>query len=437
MEKRLQVEFYLFKIPFNSNVNKGFIYSCFLVFVLLSFTSLYAQNVVRGHVSSLDGTPLPGVSVSVKGTSLGTSTDASGNYSISVSGNGNTLVFSNVGFLRQETVVGDRGVINVQLDEDQQALDEVVVVGYGTLRKKDLTGALSSISISEFKEQPVTRIDQVLQGRATGVQVTNSSGAPGGEARIRIRGANSVLGNNDPLFVIDGFVGADFNTINTNDIESIQVLKDAASTAIYGSRGANGVVIVTTKTGKSGFQVTYSGQGSTSEVLKKWDVLNGADFAEITNERSKVLGVNPIFTADQISQLRASGGTNWQDLVFRRAGGQQHQLGVSGGGEKTSYLISANYINEKGIINNSGYKRYVFRSNINSKLNDNLSIRFNATGSRTENHNTNLIGGTGNPVVQALSWSPTLPAYDAAGNITPADAIGSVGFNPVAPPINS
>lgn len=431
MKKRLQKEFYFLEIPFKPNVNKGILYSCFLIFTLLSFTGSYAQKVVRGHVSS-DGTSLPGVNVSVKGTSLGTSTDASGNYSISLSGSQNTLVFSYIGFLSQETVVGDRSTINIQLEEDQQALDEVVVVGYGTLRKKDLTGALSSISTSEFEEQPVTRIDQVLQGRATGVQVTNSSGAPGGEARIRIRGANSVLGNNDPLFVIDGFVGADFNTINTNDIESIQVLKDAASTAIYGSRGANGVVIVTTKTGKSGFQVTYSGQGSTSDVIKKWDVLNGPDFAEIANERSVVLGVNPIFSAEQISELRASGGTNWQDLVFRRAAGQQHQLGVSGGGEKTSYLISANYINEKGIINNSGYKRYVFRSNINSKLNDNFTVRFNVTGSRTENHNTNIIGGTGNPVVQALSWSPTLPAYDAAGNITPADAIGSVGFNPVA-----
>ncbi len=431
MKKRLQKGFCFCKIPFKPNVNKGLLYSCFLMFFLIPFTSSYAQKVVGGQVSSLNGT-LSGVNVSVKGTSVGTSTDASGNYSILLTGNGNVLVFSYIGYLSQEVAVDDRNTVNVQLAEDQQALDEVIVVGYGTLRKKDLTGALSSISTSEFKEQPVTRIDQVLQGRATGVQVTNSSGAPGGEARIRIRGANSVLGNNDPLFIIDGFVGADFNTINTNDIESIQVLKDAASTAIYGSRGANGVVIVTTKTGKSGFQVTYSGQGSTSDVLKKWDVLNGADFAEIANERSKVLGVNPIFSTDQISQLRASGGTNWQDLVFRRAGGQQHQLGVAGGGEKTSYLISANYINEKGIIHNSGYKRYVFRSNINSKLNDNFSIRFNTTGSRTENHNTNLLGGTGNPVVQALSWAPTLPAYDAAGNITPADAIGSVGFNPVA-----
>src|SRR5690554_1004500 len=432
MKKRLQKGIYFFKIPSSPNMHKCFLYSCFLIFTLLSFTSLYAQQrVVTGHVNSIDGTSLPGVSIQVKGSSVGTSTDLSGNYSLSLSANANTLVFSYIGYLSQEVAVNGRSTVNVQLTEDLQALEEVVVVGYGTLRKKDLTGALSTVSTAEFKEQPVTRIDQVLQGRASGVQVTNSSGAPGGDARIRIRGANSVLGNNDPLFVIDGFVGADFNTINTNDIESIQVLKDAASTAIYGSRGANGVVIVTTKTGKSGFQVTYTGQGSTSEVIKKWDVLNGADFAEIANERSTVLGVNPIFTADQIAELRASGGTDWQDLVFRRASGQQHQLGVSGAGEKTSYLISLNYINEKGIINNSGYKRYVFRSNVNSRLNDNLSIRFNATGSRTENHNTNLQSGTGNSIVQALSWSPTLPAYDDTGNITRADAIGSVGYNPV------
>ena len=182
--------------------------------------------------------------------------------------------------------INGRSVINVQLAEDLKTLNEVVVVGYGTQRKTDVTGALTAISTKEFAQQPVTRLDQVLQGRAAGVQVTQTNGAPGGDARIRIRGANSVLGNNNPLYIVDGFIGANFNFVNPSDIETIQVLKDAASTSIYGSRGANGVVIITTKKGSKGLKVNYEGQFSTSEVIKKYDVLPAGEFAEIVNARA-------------------------------------------------------------------------------------------------------------------------------------------------------
>ncbi len=407
---------------------------CLLVSLsLLSVSLAQDGKVVTGQVTSSVGVSLRGVTVQMKGTNIGTNTDENGRFSINVPNNA-VLSFSIVGFHPTEIVVGNQTNLSVQMTEDLASLDEVVVVGYGTQRKTDMTGAVSSISTADFSEQPVTRIDQVLQGRATGVQVTNASGAPGADARIRIRGANSVLGDNNPLYVVDGFVGVDFNTINPNDIESIQVLKDAASTAIYGSRGANGVIIITTKKGSKGksFNLTYSPSVSRSEIVKRWDVLNAGDYAEIVNQRSADMGLAPVFSDQEVNDYKAHGGTDWQDLVFRKAWGQEHQLTVAGKGEKTSYLISGNYLNDDGIINNSGFKRYMFRSNTNSKLLDNLAIRFNASASRTENKNTQLIHGTSNPVVQALAWAPTTPAYQPDGTFTPLDPTGSVMSNPVA-----
>lgn len=403
---------------------------CLMLLTMRSFA--IQQSTVTGRVTDADGAPLEGVSVQIKGSGGGTVTDQEGKYTIQIGDNG-ILVFSYVGYSRQEITVGNQTTINVKLVADHAALDEVVVVGYGTQRKTDMTGSVATISPTEFREQPVTRVDQVLQGRATGVQVTNASGAPGSDARIRIRGANSVLGDNNPLYVVDGFVGVDFNTINPKDIESIQILKDAASTAIYGSRGANGVVIITTKKGtRSGFNVTYSAEGSSSHVIQEWDVLGAAEFAEITNERADAMGISRLFTEDQINNFRQQGGTDWQDLVFRQAWGQQHQLNISGGGERTTYMVSGNYLKNDGIINNSGFKRYMLRSNINSNLTDDITIRVNITGSRTENSNTNLQSGTGNPVVQALSWAPTTPAYDENGDYIEIDPVGSVMTSPVA-----
>lgn len=400
---------------------------------LLPVNKSIVAETITGTVKDTKGVGLPGVTILLKGTNTGTTTDANGSFSLQVPSASGTLVFTFIGYNAKEVTITGTGPINVTLEDNAKSLEEVVVVGYGTQRKTDVTGALTSISTKEFAQQPVTRVDQVLQGRAAGVQVTQAGGAPGGEARVRIRGANSVLGNNDPLYVVDGYVGADFTTVNPNDIESIQVLKDAASTSVYGSRGANGVVIITTKKGtKGGFKVTYEGQASTSEVIKQWDVLGAAEFAEIANTRSAALGTSPIFTSAQIDQFRTNGGTNWQDLIFRQAWGQQHQLGVSGGSDKTTFLLSANYLNQNGIIENTSYKRYIIRSNIATQLTDKLSLRLNVSGTRIQNHNTGLMGGTANPVVQALAWSPTTLPYDANGKITASDPVGSVATNPVA-----
>ncbi len=399
----------------------------FALLLLLGQSYAFAQSSrISGKVTGPDNQGLPGVNVQVNGTTAGTATDATGSFSLNAPGTA-SLVFSNIGYTSQTIAINGRSEINVQLTEDLKTLNEVVVVGYGTQRKSDVTGALTAISTKEFAQQPITRLDQVLQGRAAGVQVTQTNGAPGGDARIRIRGANSVLGNNDPLYVVDGFVGANFNFVNPNDIETLQVLKDAASTSVYGSRGANGVVIITTKKGAKGLKVNYEGQFSTSEVIKKYDVLPAGEFAEIVNARATAVGSGLPFTADQIAQFKQNGGTDWQSLVFRNGSGQQHQITLSGGSDKTTFLISGNYLNQNGIVNNSGFKRYILRTNLNTQINDKLSLRLNLWGTRSQNHNT-LDGGA---ITQTLAWAPTTPAYGTDGQPTFTDPIGSVYRNPL------
>lgn len=388
---------------------------------------------VSGKVTDETGQGLPGVSVLEKGTNNGTTTDNSGQFSLNVRDDKSILVFSFIGYTSQEILVGNQTELSIGLVPDVESLEEIVVVGYGVQKKSDITGSLASISPREFASQPVNRLDQILQGRASGVQVTNVGGAPGGAVRIRVRGANSILGDNNPLYVVDGYVGADFTTINPNDIETIQVLKDASSTAIYGSRGANGVVIITTKKGsKGGIRVNYTAQFSSSNRIKKLKTLSAGDYAQVINERAAATGGSPFYTPAQVDAFRQNGGTDWQDEIFNRAGGQEHQLGVSGGNDKTTFLVSANYLDQDGIIRNSNFKRYSLRSNINTQISDKLSLRLNLSGSRQNNLNNGISGGTANPLVQALAWAPTTPVYDANGALTRSDPTGSIFTNPVA-----
>lgn len=413
----------------------GRLWLCLLLNCLLwhSFAVSAAAAPVRGRVTSEKNEPLIGVNVIIKGTSTGTSTDAEGRFSLNAPDGGGTLIFSFIGYVSKEIEIGNQSEIHVQLAADTKILNEVVVVGYGTQRKSDVTGSLTSISADQFKEQPVNRLDQILQGRASGVQVTNASGSPGGDVRIRIRGANSINSDNSPLYVVDGFVGADFNNINPEDIASLEVLKDASATAIYGSRGSNGVIIITTKTGKKGgMQVNFGARFSSAEVLKRMDLLHAFDYAETVNARAAATNSNPVFTQAQIDQFRQNGGTDWQDQILRRAGGQEYQLGISGGNDKTTYLISANYLKQNGIINNSDYRRFTVRSNIASQVSDKFSVRLNFTGTRRENHNTSGTGARGSALGQALAWAPTTPVYDANGNYTYRDPTGSIFENPLA-----
>ena len=396
------------------------------------------ERTITGKVSDTNGGMLPGVSIIIKGTQRGTTTNEDGAYNLNVPDENTTLIFSFVGYLSQEVQTASRSVIDIKLAPDTKSLNEVVVVGYGTQKRGDILSAVSSISEKDFKAQPVTRVDQVLQGRVPGVQVTNAGGAPGGDVRIRIRGSNSLSGDNDPLYVVDGYVGADFTTINPDDIASVEVLKDASATSIYGSRGANGVVIISTKSGKNGkMQIDFGVSGYSSKLIKKYNTLNAADFAETVNARGLALAPSgstyvPRFTDAQIQGYRQNGGTDWQDQIFRTAPGKEFKLGISGGNEKTSYLVSGNYLTQDGIIKNSDFKRYSIRTNIASQLSEKFSFRMNFTGTRKENHNTSGTSQRSGALAQALAWAPTTPVYNEKGDYILYDPTSSLFSNPVA-----
>jgi TonB-linked SusC/RagA family outer membrane protein len=394
---------------------------------------VFGQTQITGLVTSAeDGEPMIGVNVVVKGTTIGAVTNLEGEYTITVPEATEILVFSFIGMKTMDIPIEGRSIINVVLELDVLGLDEVVVVGYGTQRKSDLTGSIVTIGSEDYEEQPVNRIDQILQGRTAGVNVTNSSGAPGGELSIRIRGANSINGSNNPLVVVDGFVGADFRDVNPTDIESIQVLKDASSTAIYGSRGANGVILITTKGGKVGKPtISFTARYFTSQVLKKYDLMDAATFAETANARANQVGSAPPFTSEQINGFRANGGTDWQDEIFRTALGQEYQVDYTGGTEKIGYYVSGNYLNREGTLINSYYKRYSLRTNVDAKITDWLEASLKVNFIRRVNNNTAGDGRTDGPIGGALAWAPTTPARDANGQLTINDPVSSIKSNPI------
>ena len=283
------------------------VYRTLMVTTMLLFAmSIIArsQGVVTGVVKEETGTVIPGANVLIKGTTNGVATDNSGKFSLTASAS-DVLVISFIGFNPQEILVGSKTSIEVSLTPDVMQLGEIVVVGYGTQQKKDITGSVSSISQKEFEAQPISRMDQALQGRVPGVQVTSNSGAPGGDVKIRIRGSNSISGGNDPLYVVDGYIGADFRNLNPDDIESIQVLKDASATAIYGSRGANGVVLVTTKNGGStGLNISLTTRYTSMSVAKSYDLLNADNYAATVNERNAALGLAPTYSGTWLRTIK-------------------------------------------------------------------------------------------------------------------------------------
>ncbi|WP_242120548.1 SusC/RagA family TonB-linked outer membrane protein [Aestuariivivens sediminicola] len=375
--------------------------------MLFAVFVLYGQNPVQGTVTSAsDGAPIPGVNVIIKGTAQGTATDFDGNFTINASPD-NVLVFSFLGYKTLEQTVGNQTTMAIVLEEDAAALDEVVVVGYGTARRSDLTGALTSVSSRDFDKQPLNDVSQALQGRAAGVQVTQTSGAPGGNFKIRIRGANSITGSNEPLYVIDGQF-ASINTINVNDIQSMEVLKDASSTAIYGTRGANGVILITTKTGRSGkpkFDVDlFTG---ISNITQKLDLMNAAEFAEGVNFSDGT----EVFTAQEIADLRANGGEDWQELLFQTAYFNNIQLSASGGSDAVDYYISGNYYDAGGtVVDHQMFRRLNLRTNLNAKLSDKIKVGLNFNVGQTKATGIRADLGVG------LSFDPSTPAFDENGD---------------------
>ncbi|WP_318310154.1 TonB-dependent receptor [Flagellimonas crocea] len=391
------------------------------------------QYQVSGTVVDSQNIPLGGANIIEKGTTNGTQADFDGNFELTLSDQNAVLVVSFIGYGRKEIAVNGQSNLTVMLEESAAGLNEVVVVGYGSQRKVDLTGSVVSVATEELEELPVTRTDQALQGRVPGVFIQSTDGSPNGEVNIRIRGSNSLSAGNDPLIVIDGFQGGSLNNLNPNDIESIQVLKDASATAIYGSRGANGVILVTTKTGKIGKPVfTYNTFFSVHTVRRKLDLINAAQYAETVNANRIALGGSAVFSDTEIADYRANGGTDWQDEIFKNGFAQNHVLSISGASDNVDYYISGNVTDQEGIILNTGYTRYSLRSNIKTKLSDKFSVGVNAFLAREENNPTTL-NGLNSPIFSAQLFAPVLPVYEEDG--TYSQPSGSFGpptqFNPV------
>ncbi len=383
---------------------------------------LSPEQVVTGKVTDETGAVLPGVSIVVKGTQLGVSTDANGLFSISVPDEKAVLVFSFIGYLTQEVEVGTRTLININLSPDIEALNEVVVVGYGVVKKSDLTGSVVKIGESAVKATPIVALDRAMQGRAAGVLVTQNSARPGGGSTIRIRGTGSVNAGNEPLYVIDGFPIGNLNSINPTDIESIEILKDASATAIYGSRGSNGVVMVTTKRGKAGqSSVDYEAYYGMQSVRRTIPLLNAQQYAEFINEARINGGGKAYFDGSSAAQPLPSNlgeGTNWQNEVFQNAPMQNHQLSISGGESKTRYAISGSYYDQQGIILNSYFKRYTVRANLDQEVSKRLKVGLSMQGAFTKSNSarTETDGGSNSGVSNAaLNFAPTFPILNSAG----------------------
>ena len=409
---------------------------------------------ISGVIKDQTGEPLPGTTVLVKGTNIGVSSDLDGSYQILIPDdiNNPVLIFSFIGFDTQEIAVGNQTEIDVVMTDNLASLNEVVVIGYGSVKKSDLTGAVSSVKANEIQETPITSIDQGLVGRASGVMVTQTSGMPGAVASIRIRGSSSLQGGNEPLYVIDGFPiysGSGYgqtggnaqmsglSTINPADIESIEILKDASATAIYGARAANGVVLITTKSGKEGRdQITFDAYYGVQNVVRKMDVMNAFDYATLVNEAYTNDGLNPVYGSDVMAELQANPkGTDWQEEIFRSAPIQNYQLSISGGDQKTNYSISGNYFNQEGVIINSGFKRYSARLNLARKISDKFRVGTNLNVSQT---NSNAVptdaGGASGVVTAAMKFNPILPIYtnEELGVYTQVNSPGIIYANPVA-----
>ncbi|MEX2569452.1 MAG: TonB-dependent receptor [Cyclobacteriaceae bacterium] len=416
---------------------RNLIISGMLLSLICSLETI-AQNErkISGQVLDANTEPLVGATLLEKGTNNGTVSDLDGNFEFIISSENAILIVSYIGYETQEVAtVGRTNLAIVLAEQSSELLNEVVVVGYGTQRRKDLTGSIASVSSEAIENQPLASIDQLLQGRAAGVNISQSSGAPGGRSTIRIRGASSVNAGNEPLLVIDGIPmyngskdpgGTSYGTssptnplasLNPNDIASIEILKDASSTAIYGSRGSNGVIIITTKRGESGAaKVNYNGYYGVQNVVDKLDLMNGQEHAEFLNDWAMASGLEAPFS----NPASIGEGTDWQNEIFRSSAIQDHQLSLSGGNENTKYFISANYFNQEGVIINSGMERYSIRLNVDQKINEKIQFNQSLTFNRTIN-NSLPISNAGSDNVRsagerAYVTSPTIPVRDDEGN---------------------
>ncbi|PWJ59394.1 TonB-linked SusC/RagA family outer membrane protein [Dyadobacter jejuensis] len=399
------------------------------------------DRTLNGVVLDESGTGLPGVSVVLKGTQTGTQTDASGAFQLSMAEavlDRAVLVFSFVGYKTQEVVLGEKTNLSINMELEDRSLQEIVVIGYGQVKKSDLTGSVASIKSAEINAYPATNLVQSMAGRAAGVYVSQNNGAPGGAISVRVRGTNSIQGSNEPLYVVDGFPYSGNPTLlNNADIESMEVLKDASATAIYGSRGANGVVLITTKRGKSGrVNVDYEGYFGVQSIRKKLDLMDATQYAQFYNEQAINDGLSPHFTQEQIAGFGK--GTDWQDLVFQKAPIQNHSISVSGGNERTRFSVAGSNFSQDGIIIGSNYKRNSLRFNLNSDLGKNFKLDLNSVLSRFDTDRKNSSkGNRGSSLISALlSGYPTIPSTNADGSYSNLGEAYAWGSNAIVNPLN-
>jgi TonB-linked SusC/RagA family outer membrane protein len=429
--------------------------SIFMLVMLSMITFLInaQETQISGRITDgSNGEGLPGASLLIKGTSKGTTTDASGNFKITAFPN-STLIISSIGYLNQEVIVGNRNVINLALATDTKALEEVVVVGYGTQKKSQLTGAISSVSAKQITEMPITNMGQALQGRVAGVDVAQTGSRPGSTPTIRIRGRRSFRASNDPLYVVDGIpLSAGYEDINPNDVVSTEILKDATATAIYGARGANGVIIITTKRGPVAGKkttISYDTYYGTSKALDKIELFSGPEFAEYIREsrRGVVSGSlykdangNPVpsgvvdafadsklFEAVELDGIAAGRTTDYQDLILQTGIQQNHSLGVQGGTEKTQFYISGGFFQDKGIMYGLDYTRTSLRANIDHNINNSIKIGLSSYLMYSVRNGENL-----NPYGFTLQQNPLGKAFDEKGNLIFEPTNDALLSNPLA-----
>ena len=368
--------------------------------------------------------PVTGANIVIKGTTNGTISDLDGKFTLENVPANAILQISYIGYLPQEITVNNQSSYNIMLKEDNQSLDEVVVVGYGTVRKADLAGSVAVLDNKAFKDQPITQISDALSG----VQV-QSSGVPGGTVKIRVRGSGSINRSNDPLYVIDGIVRESGLTgLNPEDIQSMQILKDASSTAIYGSRGANGVVLITTKTGKANVrQIMFDAQIGVGTVAKRYETLNPYEFATLYNTYRK-----ETFSPEQLSAFQnGTAGTDWLDEIFQNGITQDYKLTLSGGSDKIQYIISGNYVGQEGVVKENTNKRYQARANITSQLTDWLHLTADVNASHNVKRSADFSAAKGNIVNIAMNYAPVLGIMNEDGTYTRDPYSAITQLNPV------
>jgi TonB-linked SusC/RagA family outer membrane protein len=421
---------------------------------LIVITTTQKTYKVTGTLTSAStGETLPGVNIMIKGTSRGTISDADGNFTIDVDSPETVLAFSFIGYETQEIMVGNQTSLDIKMEESAIGINEVVTIGYGTIKKTDVTGSISSIKGDDLIEHPISTLEQGLQGMVTGVQITQSSGQPGSGMSVRIRGVGSIAGGTEPLYVIDGIPMYNSDTrvlnglsvLNPGDIKSIEVLKDAVATSIYGSRAANGVILITTRTGESGkIRVHYDGYVGLQQVRKTLPMMNGTEYLAFAKEYfNNSSNIPPEQVEGYLKQLDDYGNANtdWQEELFQSAWQQDHNLSISGGTDKNQYYVSANYNDLNGVVKATDFKRYSLRLNMNTEVNRWLTVSTRAVVSKViqngflRNEGTNRRNQGKSGMGSVLSAAPTSPVYDENGefsSVAPYDFSFTDMENPIA-----